>query len=88
MASQANEQSIASTEPITHKPTKEWARDIEEVGKGSPTKIFPHWRRTSENDIEPRRRIDAERIGGEVVNEPDERYHALLEILVQFSESE
>lgn len=77
LESDADDESVARTKPVAHKRTGERAGDVEQVDDDIPTKRLPQRRVVAEDDSQPFGGIDAKRVRGKVVDEPDERDNSL-----------
>ena len=74
----AKGQSIPGPDPVTRQCTEERARDVKCIGDGGPTEGFPQGSTVSQDNCHPFRGVDVERIGREIVDEPDERDNSLF----------
>ena len=74
-------QGVAGADPVTRKGSQNGAGDVERVSHGSPSEALPQGIVIAQDDCDPLGRVDVERIGGEVVDEPDERYDGLLQLV-------
>ena len=68
-------QSQPRSYPVAHERAQDCAGDIEESNDRVPAKILPQRRALTEDDLQPSGGVDAEGVGGKVVDEPDERHH-------------
>ena len=63
---------VAGADPVAEEGTADGAGEIKDVDEGVPAECLPEGGAFAEDDCEPGGGVDAERVGGEVVNEPDE----------------
>jgi hypothetical protein len=63
---------VPGANPVGNKSTQGRSWDVEQVDHRAPAESFPERGVSREQESEPRARVDAEGVRGEIVDEPDQ----------------
>lgn len=72
MEEHPDRQGVPRSDPVAKKGPTNGAGEVEDVDDGVPAEALPEGGVIAENKGDPLRGVDAEGVGGEVIDEPDE----------------
>lgn len=78
---QSNEdaQGVSGANPVADEGAADGTGEIEQIYYGIPSKTLPERGAFTQDDLQPGGGVDAERIGGEIVDEPDQGHNCEAE---------